>query len=243
VRPGCEAEFQQALREFLQTSFAHGGCREQACSCHLPTQTRANTASCARSPMRQSVMRSMTRRCSRRGRRGRERLTEGEPVYRQLHGLEAWFRSPHNPPPRWKMAVATFLGVFPVAMVLNLALGPVIVLAFVPATRLQPVRCDSFNLGGDAAGDARPARLAASSRKRIIKMNRSSSRRNSSRRCCGASRNSRRMCYDTQNNSGSDSSQWRITTLDPKYPEATSCHQGRRSWRGRRSLNADRTRR
>jgi hypothetical protein len=53
-------------------------------------------------------------------------LTEGEAVYRQLHGLEAWFRSPREPPPRWKMAVATFLGVFPVAMVLNLTLGPVI---------------------------------------------------------------------------------------------------------------------
>ena len=53
-------------------------------------------------------------------------LTEGEPVYRQLHGLEAWFRSPHNPPPRWKMAAATFLGVFPLAMVLNLTLGPLI---------------------------------------------------------------------------------------------------------------------
>jgi len=25
VRPGCEAEFQHALREFFQTSFAHGG--------------------------------------------------------------------------------------------------------------------------------------------------------------------------------------------------------------------------
>ena len=25
VRPGCEAEFQKALREFLKTSFAHGG--------------------------------------------------------------------------------------------------------------------------------------------------------------------------------------------------------------------------
>ncbi len=46
--------------------------------------------------------------------------------YRQLHGLEAWFRSPQTPPPRWKMAAATFLGVFPVAMVLNLALGPLI---------------------------------------------------------------------------------------------------------------------
>ena len=51
-------------------------------------------------------------------------LTEGEPEYRQLHGLEAWFRSPLSPPPRWKMAVATFLGVLPVAMILNLALGP-----------------------------------------------------------------------------------------------------------------------
>ena len=51
------------------------------------------------------------------------KLTEGEPRYRQLHGLEAWFRSPHDPPPRWKMAAATFLGVFPVAMILNLSLG------------------------------------------------------------------------------------------------------------------------
>jgi antibiotic biosynthesis monooxygenase (ABM) superfamily enzyme len=25
VRPGCEPAFQQALREFFQTSFAHGG--------------------------------------------------------------------------------------------------------------------------------------------------------------------------------------------------------------------------
>jgi antibiotic biosynthesis monooxygenase (ABM) superfamily enzyme len=52
-------------------------------------------------------------------------LTEGEPVYRQLHGLEAWFRSP-NPPPRWKMSIATFLGVFPTAMILSLTLSPAI---------------------------------------------------------------------------------------------------------------------
>jgi uncharacterized protein len=52
-------------------------------------------------------------------------LTEGEPEYRQLHGLEAWFRSP-TPPPRWKMALATFLGVFPTAMILNLTVGPAI---------------------------------------------------------------------------------------------------------------------
>ena len=43
--------------------------------------------------------------------RGRT-LTEGEPEYRQLHGLEAWFRSPHRPPPRRKMAPVTLLGVW-----------------------------------------------------------------------------------------------------------------------------------
>src|SRR6185436_8606024 len=54
-------------------------------------------------------------------------LTEtGSWTLRPLHGLEAWFRSPHNPPPRWKMATATFLGVLPVVMILNLSLGPAI---------------------------------------------------------------------------------------------------------------------
>lgn len=52
-------------------------------------------------------------------------LTEGEPEYRELHGLEAWFRTPNlPPPPRWKMAVATFAGVYPTVMVLSLTLGP-----------------------------------------------------------------------------------------------------------------------
>src|SRR5881296_3196304 len=51
-------------------------------------------------------------------------LTEtGSWSARPLHGLEAWFRSPHSPPPRWKMALATFLGVFPTAAILNLTLG------------------------------------------------------------------------------------------------------------------------
>ena len=52
-------------------------------------------------------------------------LTEGEPIHRELHGLEAWFRS-SSPPPRWKMFIATFLGVLPVVTVLNVTLGPVI---------------------------------------------------------------------------------------------------------------------
>ena len=51
-------------------------------------------------------------------------LTEGDPVYRQLTGLEAWFRSPQTPPPQWKMMLLTWVGVWPVSMAVPAALNP-----------------------------------------------------------------------------------------------------------------------
>src|SRR5207237_3369619 len=56
-------------------------------------------------------------------------LTEGNGRVEELNGLESWFTLPGAPLralPKWKMAIATFLGVFPVAMFLNLTLGRVI---------------------------------------------------------------------------------------------------------------------
>src|SRR5205809_2456632 len=126
VRPGCETEFQQALREFFQNSFAHGGVWGASMLTPPPgsdTREYGILRTFASEQERDSFYESpMFKAWDERART----LTEGEPVYRQLHGLEAWFRSPHNPPPRWKMAVATFLGVFPVAMILNLTLGAAI---------------------------------------------------------------------------------------------------------------------
>ncbi len=43
-------------------------------------------------------------------------LVEGEPVVRSLHGLEAFFRNGASSPPRWKMAIVTWLGVFPTVL-------------------------------------------------------------------------------------------------------------------------------
>ena len=46
-----------------------------------------------------------------------EHLVEGDPVSRELSGLEAWFRGgPGGPPPRWKMAILTWVAVWPVSM-------------------------------------------------------------------------------------------------------------------------------
>lgn len=124
VRPGCEAEFQAALREFFQTSFAHGGVWGASMLTPLPgsdsreygiLRTFANELE--RDTFYQSAMFKTWEERART-------LTEGEPVYRQLTGLEAWFRSPHNSPPRWKMAAATLLGVYPVSLLIGVVLSP-----------------------------------------------------------------------------------------------------------------------
>jgi len=126
VRSGCEAEFQQALREFFQTSFAHDGVLGASMLVPPPgsespefgiLRTFANEQE--RDAFYESPMFKAWEEKSRP-------LTEGEWVYRQLHGLEAWFRSPQNPPARWKMALLTWIAVWPVSMAVRALLNPFI---------------------------------------------------------------------------------------------------------------------
>ena len=124
VLPGKEEEFKQALRRFLGESFLHGGVQGAGMITSLPgsdsreigiLRTFADEAE--RDAFYDSqLFRDWEAYAS--------TLTE-EPSYRQLTGLEAWFRSP-VPPPRWKMAVATLCGVFPTSLFLSLTLGRVI---------------------------------------------------------------------------------------------------------------------
>ena len=55
-------------------------------------------------------------------------LTEGGPVRQELSGLETWFTVPGQraviPPPRWKMAIVTLLGVWPVSILVPWLLKP-----------------------------------------------------------------------------------------------------------------------
>src|SRR2546423_7492566 len=124
VRPGCETDFQQALREFFQNSFAHGGVWGASMLTPPPgsdAREYGMLRTFANEQERDSFYESpMFKAWDERART----LTEGEPVYRQLHGLEAWFRSSHNPPPRWKMAVATLLGVYPISLLIGVTLSP-----------------------------------------------------------------------------------------------------------------------
>jgi len=52
-------------------------------------------------------------------------LVEGEPQRRELHGLEAFFRAGASPPPQWKMALITWLGVNPAVYICSHAVPAV----------------------------------------------------------------------------------------------------------------------
>src|SRR3954454_23116081 len=126
VRPGCEAKFQEELRNFFRDSFAHGGVYGASMIVPPPGSSAREFG----------ILRTFANEAERdtfyaspQFKAWDERaktLTEGEPQYRELHGLEAWFRSTGRPPKKWKMAVATVIGVYPTSLVLSLTIGNVI---------------------------------------------------------------------------------------------------------------------
>lgn len=129
VRRECVAEFEAALGEFARRSLAESGAR----GVHLLYPPPGSDS------MEYGVMRSFASTADREAfyasplyKEWLARIapmTEGEANFRELKGLEAWFRNPNTTlPPQWKMALLTWVGVWPVSMavpaVLNPLLGP-----------------------------------------------------------------------------------------------------------------------
>ena len=128
IKPGREAEFELAMRNFVQ--FALGFPGHRGIHIQRPAAGRRNyivvdkfSDEGARNNFKASAQ--YQEWMNRLG-----ELTEGDLRIEELSGLEGWFTLPEHAglakPPKYKMALATFLGVFPVAMGLNLTLGPAI---------------------------------------------------------------------------------------------------------------------
>jgi len=127
IKPGCEAEFQEALREFFKASFNQPGVRGAGLLVPPPGSTdsefgilRTFANEHERDLFYESeIFQAWKKRVA--------PLTEGEAEYRQLHGLEAWFRARSVPePPIWRMALLTFLAVWPISMAVPAVLHPLI---------------------------------------------------------------------------------------------------------------------
>ncbi|MBX3442177.1 MAG: antibiotic biosynthesis monooxygenase [Planctomyces sp.] len=132
VKPGSESAYEEALREFARESL------------HFPGTTGVHLIRPApgTNGREYGILRSFESEEASQGfyesdlfRKWQERIADlvvGEPIRRRLHGLEAFFRDPHKaPPPRWKMAIVTWLGVFPSALLWSSTLPQV--LAGVPS--------------------------------------------------------------------------------------------------------------
>jgi len=127
IKSGCEREFQTALKEFFARSLAESGVHGAAMLVPPPGSSSAQYG----------IIRSFASAAERDAfyasplylewKKRVAPLSDGEPEARELQGLEAFFRGNNSaPPPRWKMAIATYLGVVPVIMTLALTLGPLI---------------------------------------------------------------------------------------------------------------------
>jgi len=122
VLPGKEDEFKAALHKFLGESFAHGGVHGASMISGLPGTDSRDIG----------ILRTFKDEAEKDAFYNSKLFKDWElyassitekPVYRQLTGLEAWFRSA-APPPRWKMAMVTLLGVFPTSLFLSVTIVP-----------------------------------------------------------------------------------------------------------------------
>ena len=127
IKPGREQEFQTALKDFFARSLAQSGVHGAAMLVPPPGYNSTEYG----------IIRSFANAAERDAfyasplylewKKSVALLSDGEPEARELHGLEAFFRqNDPAPPPRWKMAIATYLGVVPTIMTLALTLGPLI---------------------------------------------------------------------------------------------------------------------
>ena len=127
VRKTHVAEFERALADFASRSFAEAGARGMHCLYPPPGSTSTEYG----------IMRSFASAADRDAFYQTalfndwlahvEPMVEGRSDRRQLHGLEAWFRDPQEPmPPRWKMALLSWIAVWLVSMLMRAILAPML---------------------------------------------------------------------------------------------------------------------
>jgi antibiotic biosynthesis monooxygenase (ABM) superfamily enzyme len=127
VRKEHAAAFERALADFVSRSLAEPGARGVHCIYPPPGS----------GSLEYGILRSFARAADRDAFYKTalykewlatiEPMVEGEPTYRRLEGLEAWFRAPHDRlPPRWKMALLTWIAVWPVSMLVAAIVLPLL---------------------------------------------------------------------------------------------------------------------
>jgi len=129
VKPGCEADFERALHDFVQRSLALPGQHGVHIMRPAPGSGSREYGIVRKFVSREALDEFRVSPEYLAWNQLAAELTEGQGRVEELTGLESWFTlpgAPLQPLPKWKMAIATYLGVLPVVMVLSLTLGRLI---------------------------------------------------------------------------------------------------------------------
>jgi uncharacterized protein len=129
VKPGFEALFEQALHQFVQQSLAQPGQHGVHIMRPAPGSESRDYGIVRKFADRAALMAFHESPEYRTWVESVGEFTEGTPRTEELSGLESWFTPPGKPIrafPKWKMAIATFLGVYPVVTILGLTLSPML---------------------------------------------------------------------------------------------------------------------
>lgn len=129
VKPGCEAEFERVMDQIIATAATFKGYLgahlvrpgdEQGVNDSLHHVVMAFDSDASLETWQNSPARAL-------GLAAAAPFIEGQALIRHVSGLAHWFQprgEPRQaPPPRWKVAVVTWLGIFPTVFVLFLLLG------------------------------------------------------------------------------------------------------------------------
>lgn len=129
-KPGFEEQFEAALHDFISDSFETEGQLGVHVVRPSPGSGSREYGIVRRFSSYQAHDRFYGSAIFKQWEQKVEQLTEGGPVRQELTGLEAWFSLPGRAgmtqPPRWKMAVVTALGVWPVSIIVPLLVKPLV---------------------------------------------------------------------------------------------------------------------
>jgi antibiotic biosynthesis monooxygenase (ABM) superfamily enzyme len=127
VRKAHVGDFERALADFARRSLAEPGARGVHCLYPPPGsgQTEYGVLRSFASPQdrdafyKSTIYQDWLKQIA--------PWIEGDPSRRELNGLEAWFREPGLPmPPDWKMAVLTWIAVWPVSILVPAIFVPLL---------------------------------------------------------------------------------------------------------------------
>jgi uncharacterized protein len=124
-RPGQQAAFESWIHDVIEATSAFPG--HQGASVVRPAPGRPEYLILVRFATPADLQRWRSSEACREWVAKADAISEGPAEVRELHGLEAWFEgNSAAAPPRWKMAVLTWIAIYPALILVSLALAPVL---------------------------------------------------------------------------------------------------------------------